>query len=171
MFQATHPSRSGGPGGNSRFTVLLANDQEVWHDNVRRLLEPQGVETVSARSGREALDLIEHRPIHVAVLDAQMPQLGGLQVIKLSRELAARSHDSLPVPPAILLANHLTSHLLNEATGMHVFSVLSKPVDFNVLLDTLARVLRRHYENKWPSDCGATCDGEVSDPVSKINFA
>ena len=33
---------------------------------------------------------------------------------------------------------------------MHVFSVLAKPVDFNVLLDTLARVLRRFYENKWP---------------------
>jgi hypothetical protein len=34
---------------------------------------------------------------------------------------------------------------------MHVFSVLSKPVDFNVLLDTLARVVKRHYEGKWPS--------------------
>jgi DNA-binding NtrC family response regulator len=50
-----------------------------------------------------------------------------------------------------LLANHLTSHLLNEALGMQVFSVLSKPVDFNVLLDSLARVLRRYHENRWPS--------------------
>ena len=33
---------------------------------------------------------------------------------------------------------------------MHVFSVLSKPVDFNVLLDALARVLRRYYESRWP---------------------
>lgn len=142
---------------NNRLTVLLANEQEGWHQTVRQLLEPQGVETVSARSGREALNLMESRPIHVAVLDAQMPQLGGLQVIKMLREMQRRnsagSHPSLPVPPAILLANQLTSHLLHEALGMHVFSVLSKPVDFNVLLDTLARVLRRHYENKWPSEC------------------
>ena len=33
---------------------------------------------------------------------------------------------------------------------MHVFSVLSKPVDPNLLLDALARVLRRYYESKWP---------------------
>ena len=129
---------------NNRFTVLLANEQEGWHQTVRQLLEPQGVETVSARSGREALDLIEHRHIHVAVLDQQMPQLGGLQVIKLMRELQQ-------APPAILLAGQLTTHLLHEALGMRVFSVLSKPVDFNVLLDTLARVMRRHYEGRWPS--------------------
>src|SRR5262245_23305837 len=113
----------------NRLTVLLANEQEAWHQTVRGLLEPQGVQTVSARSGREAVRLIESRPVHVAVLDANMPQLGGLQVIKLLRE----AHKA--APPAILLANHLTNHLLHEALGMQVFSVLSKPVDFNVLLD------------------------------------
>jgi DNA-binding NtrC family response regulator len=57
-------------------------------------------------------------------------------------------------PPAILLAAELTNHLLHEAIGMHVFSVLSKPVDFNVLLDTLARVMKRHYEGRWPQNVG-----------------
>src|ERR1700742_2269145 len=96
----------------NRFTVLLANEQEGWHQTVRQLLQPQGVETVSARSGREALNLIESRPIHVAVLDAQMPHLGGLQVIKLMREMQMRDHVCHPIPAAILLANQLTSHLL-----------------------------------------------------------
>jgi CheY-like chemotaxis protein len=134
---------------SNRLTVLLANDQETWHKTVRGLLEPQGVRTVSARSGREAVDIIEGEPIHVAVLDTHMPGLGGLQVVKLMRE----RHGGEPnggMPPAILLSSQLTTHLLHEALGMHVFSVLAKPVDFNVLLDTLARVVRRHYENRWP---------------------
>src|SRR6187401_2671722 len=125
--------------GQNRLTVLLANEQESWHQTVRGLLEPQGVQTLSARSGREALHLIESKPIHVAVLDQQMPQLGGLQVIKLMREMKF-------APPAILLANQLTNNLLHEALGMHVFTVLTKPVDFNVLLDSLARVLKRYHE-------------------------
>ncbi|HSU66964.1 MAG TPA: response regulator [Tepidisphaeraceae bacterium] len=129
-----------------RFTVLLADEQERWHQTVRGLLEPQGVQTISARSGREALHVIESQPIHVAVLDHQMPQLGGLQVIKLMREVHKQA------PPAILLANDLSSHLLREALGMHVFSVLSKPVDPNLLLDALARVLRRFYESRWPGN-------------------
>ena len=128
-----------------RFTVLLANDQEGWHQTVRGLLEPQGVQTISARSGRDALDLLESQPVHAAVLDQQMPQLGGLQVVKLMRDL----HNA---PPAILLANQLSTNLLHEALAMHIFSVLSKPVDFNLLLDALARVVKRHYEGRWPGE-------------------
>src|SRR5947208_11182647 len=121
MVQANH---------NNRLTVLLANEQEGWHQTVRGLLEPQGVQTLVARSGREALNLIESRPVHVAVLDQQMPQLGGLQVIRLMRDIKKSSP-----PAAILLASQLTNHLLHEALGMHVFTVLAKPVDFNLLLD------------------------------------
>ena len=128
---------------NNRLSVLLAHDSDGWQETVRRLLEPQGVQTVAARSGREALELIEKTPVHVAVLDTQMPQLGGLQVIRIMRELRKS-------PPAILLATDLTTHLLREALGMHVFSVLSKPVDFNLLLDALARVLRRYHQGQWP---------------------
>jgi two-component system response regulator YesN len=138
----------------NRLTVLLSSEQESWHQTVRRLLEPQGVETVAARSGREALNLMQSRPIHVAVLDQSMPQLNGLQVVKLMRDMLNQS-----APPAILLANQLTTHLLHEALGMHVFSVLSKPVDFNLLLDALARVMRRHYEGKWPSGGGLSNHG------------
>ena len=130
-----------------RLTVLLADENAGWAQTVRSLLAPQGVQTVAARTGREALRLIEDGHIHVAVLDTQMPQLGGLQVIRRMRELPA-------APPAILLADHLTNHLLHEALGMKVFSVLSKPVDFNLLLDSLARVMRRHYESRWPTNEG-----------------
>lgn len=133
----------------NRFTVLLPREQDEWHRTVARLLEPQGVETLTVRTGREALDLIESRPIHAVVLDAQMPQLGGLQVIRLIRDVRAWR-----TPAVILLTNHLTNHLLREALGMQVFSVLAKPVDLNVLLDTLARVLRRFHENRWPADVG-----------------
>src|SRR5438067_18927 len=61
-----------------RLTVLLADEQEGWAQTVRGLLAPQGVQTVPVRTGREALRLIESGQIHVAVLDTQMPQLGGL---------------------------------------------------------------------------------------------
>jgi CheY-like chemotaxis protein len=129
----------------NRFSVLLADEREGWQETVRRLLEPQGVQTLAVRSGREALDVMRNTQIHVAVLDQQMPQLGGLQVIRQMRDMKV-------APPSILLTNHLTDHLLHEALGMRVFSVLSKPVDLNLLLDALARVLRRHYASKWPSE-------------------
>jgi CheY-like chemotaxis protein len=128
---------------SSRFKVLLADADEDWHQIVCRLLEPQGVLAVSARTGLEALDIIRNQQVHVAVLDQQMPQMDGIQVVKAMRQMPTS-------PPAILLVAQATTQLLHEALSMHVFSVLSKPVDFNVLLDSLARVLRRHYESRWP---------------------
>jgi len=127
----------------NRLTVLLANEQEGWHRTVRGLLEPQGVRTVSVRSGREALEAVEHEHVHVAVLDLRMPQLGGMQVVKML-------HQKPNSPPAILLADHLSDQLMHEALQLQVFSVLSKPVDFNLLLDSLARVVKRHYKGQWP---------------------
>ncbi len=127
----------------NRFTVLFANSSDPWRSTVDGLLGPMGVKTLSVRTGRDALDLIEHNQVHVAVLDVDMPGLGGLQVIKRMQKLTA-------APPAILLARQLSAQLLHEALGMKVFSVLGKPVDFNLLLDALARVMRRHYEGRWP---------------------
>lgn len=133
--------------GSNRLTVLLPNEHDVgWHENVRQLLRPQGVETVLARTGREALEMIEAGGVHLAVLDVQMPQLGGLQVVRLMREHGDKA------TPAILLADQLSNHLLHEALGMRVFSVLGKPVDLNLLLDAMARVLRRHYQSRWPGE-------------------
>ena len=54
------------------------------------------------------------------------------------------------VPPAILLADSVAAGTMHEALSMHVFSVLPKPIELNLLLDTLARALRRYYQNKWP---------------------
>ena len=131
----------------ARFTVLLPPEEGGWNEQLTTLLEPQGVHTILARSGREALDLINAAQVHAAVLDTAMPGLGGLQVIKLVRETCGAA-----APPMILLTQHLTTHLLRDALGMHVFSVLSKPVEFNLMLDALARLLKRYHENRWPHE-------------------
>ena len=81
--------------------------------------------------------------VHAAVLDTAMPQLGGMQVVKLFATDKA--------PPSILLADHLTDQLMHEALQLKVFSVLSKPVDFNLLLDSLARLVKRRYKDRWPT--------------------
>lgn len=166
------PDTAGLPAG--RFTVLLGDEAdaaEAWHRTACGLLAAQGVTTLVARTGREALGLIENSAfrrgprIHVAVLDQNMPLLGGLQILRrLQRDLqeaagqaaeTARPQPSAaprnpPVPPAILLADTLASGTMHEALTMQVFSVLPRPIDLNLLLDTLARALRRYYQNKWP---------------------
>ncbi|RYZ65450.1 MAG: response regulator [Proteobacteria bacterium] len=129
--------------GTHRLNVLFADPEADWFSNAAGVLAPHGIHAVQVRTGREALRRIEDGDIHVAVLDQTLPQLSGLQVVKLSREIKA-------APPAILLAKDCTSNLMHEALVMKVFSVLRKPVDLDLLLETLARVVKRKYEGRWP---------------------
>lgn len=68
-----------------------------WPEVVSRMLEPMQVKTFVATSGHEALDLVEHYPMHVAVLDARLAGeneasgLGAMTVMRLIRRLGASS--------------------------------------------------------------------------------
>jgi CheY-like chemotaxis protein len=162
---ASIPTLPEAPDGQSRLTVLFGDDHETpepWHQQAIGLLGSQGVETVVARSGRDALERLEEaatggRRIHVAVLEQAMCDMSGLQVLRRLRERITRQEAAeASIPPAILLAQPsardggLNTGLMHDALLVSVFSVLPKPIDTNQLLDTLARALRRHYRGQWP---------------------
>jgi DNA-binding response OmpR family regulator len=74
--------------------VLIADDDTVVRDVVRRYLERDGLEVAIARDGNEALRLLGTQRIDVAVLDVMMPGPDGLT---LCRSLRQRGDYSVPV--------------------------------------------------------------------------
>ena len=165
MPQSIPPIPPGSAASPVRFTVLLGSGADAvgqaWHRTACGLLEAQGVQTLLAQTGREVLGLMEQsvggqgRRIHVAVRDQRLPDMGGLQVLRRLQQAhsdAAQPTDAAGLPPAILLADAPGSGLMQEALTARVFSVLPKPIELDLLLDTLARALRRFYQNKWPGE-------------------
>ncbi|MDT5002761.1 MAG: two-component system, OmpR family, response regulator ResD, partial [Mycobacterium sp.] len=74
--------------------VLIADDDTVVRDVVRRYLERDGLDVLVARDGNEALRLLNSERIDVAVLDVMMPGRNGLTLCRMLRE---RSGYALPV--------------------------------------------------------------------------
>jgi two-component system response regulator ResD len=74
--------------------VLIADDDTVVRDVVRRYLERDGLEVAIAHDGTEALRLLGTERIDVAVLDVMMPGSDGLS---LCRDLRRDGDYSLPV--------------------------------------------------------------------------
>ena len=74
--------------------VLIADDDIVVRDVVRRYLERDGLDVSIARDGSEALRLLGAERIDVAVLDVMMPGPDGLT---LCRSLRQRGDYSVPV--------------------------------------------------------------------------
>jgi len=74
--------------------VLIADDDDVVRDVVRRYLERDGLDVSIAHDGSEALRLLGSQRIDVAVLDVMMPGPDGLS---LCRSLRRGGDYSIPV--------------------------------------------------------------------------
>lgn len=121
----------------SRTTVLVADDHPLYREAVARAvgarpdLELVGV----AGDGEEALAIIrEHQPT-VAVLDVQMPALGGVGVL----EAIARAGLTTRV---VLLSADVAGETVYDAVANGVGAYLSKATSGERICDVVAAVAR-----------------------------
>ena len=77
--------------------VLLVDDDPEQLAALALLLEDRGLSVETAQSGPEALGRIATHPPDVLVVDAAMPEIGGLEVIR-------RAHLINPALPAAIVA-------------------------------------------------------------------
>jgi len=73
-------------------TILIADDEPAILDLVRFTLDDPQVQIVSASDGAAAVELARSVRPHVALLDVQMPRLGGLEVCRRLRQLPECAH-------------------------------------------------------------------------------
>lgn len=163
---ADPPSPSGGGCGpvGGRLNLLLSYagwHPEPWVDHLPRLLEPLGVTSLRAATGRQATELIRSHRIHLAVVDLGLPleacepgassEEGGPRLL----ELLSRLQNA---PPTVAVKPPRTSaedrRCLNAALRLGAFAVVDRPRglgDLNVMLEVLQRALSRFYRGRWPS--------------------
>ena len=67
-------------------TVLFVDDEEQILKSLKRGLMNEPYKTLFANSGKEALEILEKRDVHVLVTDMRMPEMGGLELLKIVRE-------------------------------------------------------------------------------------
>jgi len=75
--------------------LLVVDDSEISREFLARRLERRGFRTETAECGPKALELIELGKIDLVLLDVQMPDMSGLEVLRRIRENHPPDH--LPV--------------------------------------------------------------------------
>jgi two-component system copper resistance phosphate regulon response regulator CusR len=117
-------------------TVLVVEDQRTLLESLKRGLEGEGYEVVTAGNGEEALELAANEPVDALVLDLLLPGKEGLVVL---RELRA---NGFAQPVLILTARDSVEDRvrgLDEGADDY----LVKPFAFTELLARLRALLRR----------------------------
>jgi CheY-like chemotaxis protein len=120
---------SGRPAG----VVLVVDDDPDIRDMIGQALELEGWEVVGAANGEEALRLAREGPRpDVILLDLMMPVMNGWEFIDEQRR-----DESLATIPVVLISGD--ERLTEKAAKARVAGFLKKPMDLEVLLDTVQR--------------------------------
>ena len=123
----------------NRFSVLIADDDRGNREALGEALEQRGFRTVLAEDGGRAVELVQVDLVHLVLFDMQMPRLTGLEAFAVIRQTLDR------ILPAVLMTADATSDLIRRAFQAQVFSVIPKPVNLNIVLNTLNRALAKAY--------------------------
>lgn len=68
------------------YRILICDDERDIVSAIEIYLNSEGYETLSAYTGREALDIIEKNEIHLVLMDIMMPELDGISAMMKLRE-------------------------------------------------------------------------------------
>jgi two-component system sensor histidine kinase RpfC len=119
--------------------ILLADDNTINQKVITVILSREGYHVTSVRTGRQALALLEENEYAVAIVDMHMPEMGGIEAAKLFR-LARMDRSDMPF---IVLTANATVDALKECEEAGMDAYLTKPVEAEQLVRTIAAVLAR----------------------------
>ena len=122
--------------------ILIVEDDRALGDGVRLALQHPELEAVLCRSLAEARTALESRPFHLAVLDVNLPDGSGLDLLRQIRQSS-----SLPV--ILLTANDMETDIV---TGLEsgADDYITKPFSLAVLRARVNAQLRRGGEAAGP---------------------
>ena len=108
-------------------------------------LELGGFHAVTARDGREALRNVREMHPEAMVLDINMPELDGFEVLASLKSRGELEH----LPVLVLTARHTTADV-QTAIRLGARDYLAKPVDPAVFLNRVRRLLRKAPQAPGP---------------------
>jgi two-component system nitrogen regulation response regulator NtrX len=108
--------------------ILVVDDEKNIRETLKDVLEDEGYEVYLAEDGKKAVEALVKRTYDVMLLDLWLPEIGGMEVLKIVRE----EYNDIQV---IIISGHGTIDTAVKATKIGAFDFIEKPL-------SLTRVLR-----------------------------
>jgi two-component system response regulator (stage 0 sporulation protein F) len=114
--------------------IVVADDDQNVRILFNDVLSEEGYEVTGVASGTEAIREVEKATPDLLILDIKMPEMHGLEVLERLR----RVNHELPVIVCTAYKHMDDDPMVRESD---VQAYLVKPVDINVLKDTVKKVV------------------------------
>jgi DNA-binding NtrC family response regulator len=117
-------------------TVLIVDDEKNIRATLARGLRLEGYRTDEAGNGVEALKLLDGGGVDLVILDVQMPEMDGLQLLSTMRERQLKI-------PAIVLTAHGSIERAVQAVKLGALDFIEKPPSIERILLAVGNALDR----------------------------
>ncbi len=115
-------------------TILIIDDEQTLNHFVQEDLREAGYESLGALTGQEGLALIRRQEVDLVLLDQQLPDMHGLDVLKAIRE-------EEPDIPVIIVTGHGAIDCAVQAMKLGAYDYMKKPYNLDTLLMIVAKAL------------------------------
>jgi len=102
-------------------TVLLVDDEQSHLESLERIFQREGYHTLSATSGKQALDLLRQHHVHVMLTDLVMPGMTGSELLKACRTVS-------PETEVVMMTAYGTIETAVEAMKDGAYDFITKPL-------------------------------------------
>jgi DNA-binding NtrC family response regulator len=117
-------------------TLVVDDDKEV-RDTLRSILESEGYLVETAENGKNALHICEKSPFDVALIDVELPDIKGT-------ELLHRLKEKQPKMVRIIITGHPSIENAAKSVNEKADGYIMKPFDVPELL----RIIKKLFEEK-----------------------
>jgi CheY-like chemotaxis protein len=114
-------------------TVLFADDDKMFREICKRILEDEGYRVVLVRDGGEAVSAVNVQKPDIVILDIHMPRQGGME----AAEKIYATHPEIPI--ILYTANDDTA--TRDRRARFAAACVEKSTDFTELEIAVARLL------------------------------
>ena len=121
-------------------TVLFVDDEEKVLSCLKSGLLSEPYETLFASSGKKALEILEKNEVHVIVTDMQMPEMGGLELLRIVKK------DYPHIIRMVLSGFADIQTLLGAINKGEIFRFITKPWDFDKDFKPAIRQAIEYYD-------------------------
>lgn len=117
-------------------TVLVVDDDRANLDSVCRIFQKEGVTTMAASGGQEALELLRRPEVGVVVTDLMMPGVDGQALLKASRAMR-------PDVEVVLMTAYATVETAVNAMREGAYDFVTKPLKRHSLVKAVQKAMEK----------------------------
>ncbi len=119
--------------------VLLVEDEEAILMGLKYCLEQEGFICYTATCGEEAIDIAKRETLDLTLLDLNLPDMNGFQVMEMLKKIQDF--------PIIFLTANLEEVSIVKGLDMGADDYVTKPFKTRELISRMKAVLRRNQKN------------------------